>query len=396
MRVDFTAFTPINRENTIIRALFNGSHERKILSPAESINSLTVGSAHTDTATVKAHDPRLNPYATHLPSTYSSFGTGYRRSVKPDLIFTGGRLFHEAVGGAQRTIALEGSYSLEPPGNKVAAPGTLAGDLNKTNYCVGTSNSTALISRSAGMCYEVLEEIFDEQAPHINYEPFVVPLLKAMVVHGCSWENIESRVESALGLNDRRQVKNQVVRWSGYGIAHTDKVIECTDTRATLLGYGQLNEDQAHVFRLPIPPSLNGRRDCRRLTVTLAWVSPIAANTQKYRRASLWFDVGTTPFGGSRRDVEWTTTRRGTVQHEIFEGERILPFTDGESLEIKINCRRDAGSRLTSPIRYGLVVSLEVAKGIDIPIYNEIRTRITPPIQIRPGAPDTTRGAGRH
>jgi hypothetical protein len=197
-----------------------------------------------------------------------------------------------------------------------------------------------------------------------------------------------------LNLNNKKHLKNKIVRWYGYGIPEVNKVLECTENRATLLGYGQLNDDEAHVFHLPVPPSLNGRREWRRLTVTLAWLSPIAANTQKYRKASLWFDVGNDPIGASRRDVEYKTTRRGTVQHEIFEGERVLPFSDGEMLEIIVNCRKDAG-RFDTPIKYGLVVSLEVAEGVDIPVYNEIRTRIAPAIQIRPGSPDTARSAGR-
>jgi len=39
--------------------------------------------------------------------------------------------------------------------------------------------------------------------------------------------------------------------------------------------------------------------------------------------------------------------------------------------------------RMEEPATYGLVVSLEVAEGIDIPIYDEVRTRIAPTIEIR-------------
>ena len=47
-----------------------------------------------------------------------------------------------------------------------------------------------------------------------------------------------------------------------------------------------------------------------------------------------------------------------------------------------MNCREDAG-KIQSPIAYGLVVSLEVAEGVDIAVYNEVRTRISPAIQIQ-------------
>jgi hypothetical protein len=393
-RDEFNRLSPVERENVVVQALFNDSHKRKILSPAESINALTVGSAHHDTAPLIPQNHRINPYEVGIPSPYSSFGSGYRRSVKPDLLYPGGRQFYEASRGNQDTIILEGSISIEPPGIKVAAPGRLAGDLNKTIFCCGTSNSAALISRSASICYDNLNEIFESQAPGIDHQSYIVPLLKAMVVHGCSWGETEYRIESILDLHDKKQLKNKIVRWCGYGISEIDKVLNCTENRATLLGHGQLNDDEAHIFSLPFPPSLSGRREWRKLTITLAWISPISAGTQKYRRASLWFDVGSEPFGSSRADVELNTARRGTIQHEVFEGDQIMPFSDGEALEIKVNCRKDAGN-FNSPIKYGLVVSLEVAEGVDIPVYNEIRTRIAPPIQIRPGAPDTARGAGR-
>ena len=44
-----------------------------------------------------------------------------------------------------------------------------------------------------------------------------------------------------------------------------------------------------------------------------------------------------------RREVDWQAARRGTVQHEIFEGEMATPFEqDAESI-IQVNCRDDAG-----------------------------------------------------
>jgi hypothetical protein len=126
------------------------------------------------------------------------------------------------------------------------------------------------------------------------------------------------------------------------------------------------------------------------LTVTLAWLSPISASTQKYRTASLWFEMNNNGLAPTRRDADWRAVRRGTVQHEVFEGQKAEPFVDGDVLQIKVNCREDAG-KIQSPIAYGLAVSLEVAEGLDIAVYNEIKTRIMPAIQIQQ-ATDQDRG----
>jgi len=56
---------------------------------------------------------------------------------------------------------------------------------------------------------------------------------------------------------------------------------------------------------------------------------------------------------------------------------------DDTSLIIKINCRKDAAD-LLEPIKYGLAVTLEVAEGIDIAIYDEIQIKIRSTIPIQP------------
>jgi len=76
-----------------------------------------------------------------------------------------------------------------------------------------------------------------------------------------------------------------------------------------------------------------------------------------------------------RTDAYWQAVTRGTVQHEVLEGQRAVDFQDGDMIVIKVNCRADAGE-ITAPIRYGLAVSLEVAEGISLPLYEEIRNRL--------------------
>lgn len=144
------------------------------------------------------------------------------------------------------------------------------------SYGCGTSNATALISRAAGICYDSLQQIFNEQAAEVDPRAYEVPLLKAMLVHGCSWGDLGSRISDIHRTPENgRQFSALISRWMGYGMPQVDRVLNCTDQRATLLGFGQLSDGEAHVFRLPLPPSLGSRPEWRRLTVTLAWFSPI-------------------------------------------------------------------------------------------------------------------------
>ena len=127
---------------------------------------------------------------------------------------------------------------------------------------------------------------------------------------------------------------------------------------------------------------MSSQRVWRRLTITLSWVTPIFPNNQKYRGASLWFEANNGFIGVKREDADHNAVRRGTIQHEVFEGSEATPYIDGDNLAIKINCRADANT-FTKPIRYGLAVSLEVKENVDIAIYEEIRARIATVIQIQ-------------
>ncbi len=74
---------------------------------------------------------------------------------------------------------------------------------------------------------------------------------------------------------------------------------------------------------------------------------------------------------------------RGSVQHEILEGSDAVAFVDGNRFECKVNCSADAGE-LTGNVRFAVCVSLEVGIDSGIPVYQEIRDRIRPPVIIQP------------
>jgi hypothetical protein len=380
---EYDALTPEEREEAVVRAILHEGRLRRMLSPAEAINVLTIGAWHKDGVQNGHRDTRIDPYVNPLPSPVSPLGGGYRRSIKPDMLFVGGRQLYRKrfAGNDPGNIRLELADFLSPPGCNVAYPGT-PGILNSTAHCVGTSNAAALVTRFGVICYDELARVLADQAPEVQADSCIAPLLKALLVHGASWGELDVRLREIIGDNyDARSARNLLTRWIGYGVPDFTRAVECSGQRATVLGFGELDDGNAHVFRLPLPPSLAAKREWRRLTVTLAWFSPTMSSSQKYRVASLWYEADADDLSASRQAVDWQAARRGTVQHEIFEGDRAVPFADGDALVIKVNCRQEAG-KITSPVPYGLVVSLEVAEGIDIAIYEEIRSRIAVPIAI--------------
>lgn len=369
---EFEALPPIEKEKIILQSIIAGNRNRRIISPSESINCITVGALHKDSSMFYTTERRINPYITLLPGTYTAIGSGYRRSIKPDMVFEGGRqMFDYKINN--RSI-IEPKNFVSPPGHKVAFCGS---ELNNTAHIIGTSNSAALISRNGYFCYEILKDLFINIEIESVYYPI---LIKAMLTHGCSWNSIGDAIEQRLDLRGWREIKKTNNKLIGYGTPDIDKVKECSEQRATIIGFDKLREDAAHLYRIPLPPSLASQTINRKLTVTLAWFSPISPNTHRYRTSILWFEA-INIIANNRVDSDDKAVKRGTLQHEIFEGDQATPFIDGDFIQIKVNCSKDA-SNYTEAIPYALIVSLEVAEGVNLPIYQEIRDRIAIPIPV--------------
>ena len=76
-----------------------------------------------------------------------------------------------------------------------------------------------------------------------------------------------------------------------------------------------------------------------------------------------------------RQQADWRAVQRGTLQHEILEGEEAGVFVEGANLEIQVSCRADAGT-LEDEVPYALATTLEIAEELNVDIYDEVRTAV--------------------
>jgi len=364
--------------NLTMKKVHEDRRNRKMLSPAESINSITLGSIHADMSTIDNVGNRVDILPDpHLPSPISAHGLGYRNSIKPELYISGGRQLFHAINEKEYRV----SDSNLPPGQRTAASPISAGERNRCIHIVGTSNSAALASRAAAQIYEMLNSLMVEN--NTIDDNNIAVILKALLVHGASWGNSYSILDNILRTSDKSgNFKRTVARYIGYGVPDFQRVLGCTSQRATAIGYGKIKDDDKHDFRFPLPPSLSGVNEMRRLTITLAWFSPINAANRKYRKANLSFEPSIDSIGKTTRvDSDWQQVKNGTVHHEVFEGNSVVTYQDGEFLTVSVVCRSDAGS-LDEEVYYGIAVTLETAEGIELPIYEEIKERINIPISV--------------
>lgn len=383
-RNTLTGLTADARAALALVALTSESVDRRLLVPSEAMNALTVGAIHTDQAQPIVVPNRFDLFASGGLSPLSRIGHGFRRAVKPDILMSGGRaLYREQIPTNPAVTVVEAIKTSAAPGHRVAIPPLPGGTLSETGYSRGTSNAAAFASRAAVQAYEVVEALRAEvaEAPEAKFDAV---LLKALLVHGAHWGEWADRLLAQRPDFDWTAKKDFVTRWLGYGLVDVERGITCTAERATLLGVGELGADEAFVFSAPLPPSLAGKKAWRRLTITLAWLSPINPSHQGYRRAKLWVTPPQDQLRVKRSNsVHDKTALRGTVQHEILEGEYAVAFVDGDRFECKVNCAADAGE-LFSKVPFALCVSLEVAVGSGIPIYQEIRERIATAVGIQP------------
>jgi Subtilase family len=358
---------------------------RRLLSPAESVNALTVGAAHSDQSSQAPTDDRVEPFiSADLPSVISAIGSGVRRAVKPDILLPGGRQLvrlEPPAGDGRRLVTIP--PSTRAPGVRVAAPGTQAGVLDATVHATGTSVATALGGYQAGYLLDTLGSLRVLHGDAFPGEDLDVVLMKAALVHGARWGAARGLVDEVQQDLGRQRAREAVARLAGYGHATPERALVCHEQRATVIAAGRIADGDADVYRFPLPSSLNARAEHRRVTLTLAWLTPINPFHRGYRRAALTIEpLGFKDLLGDRADSDMYGARRGTVQHDVLEGRRAVPYAPGSALELAVSARADAGT-LDLAVPYAVIVTLEVAEGVALPIYEEIRQALRVPVAVR-------------
>jgi hypothetical protein len=380
-----------------LTAIRNSQAQRRPLSPAEAINAVAVGATHADNSQARERQHRVDLLPRDgLPSPIGTVSLGFQRALVPVVLMPGGRQLFVAPlmqNTAWAAFEPEGR-SVHPPGIRVAAPGHEPMHLDRTIHTRGTSNATALATRHAAQIYERLLSLRNDPGGDRWDDRHAASLLKMLLVHGASWGRAAAVIEEVFRDDILEQVGNDAKRaWQplgrlqasflGYGEVSPERALFCTDRRVTLIGWGTLATGDAHQFEVPLPEALSGLRLERRLIVTLGWITPVNFGHRKYRRAFLWFDPPETEFGlyEDREGVDKDIARRGTVQHQIYTGDKAIPVGENAVARIQVNCAEHAG-RWDEEVPYAFAVTLELAQPILASIYEQIREKVQARIRL--------------
>lgn len=368
----------------LLQHVFANRRHRRLLSPGESLNAITVGAVGIDQATtpIPANAKPL-PGRPDLPAAYSALGRGHRRSVKPDVLMAGGRQLYQRLPTADAPWTCLARHVV---GQLVAVPGNVA-SRTTTRLC-GTSNAAALTSRLAGLYAGTIADVIagSDNGEALANVPMAV-LLKALLVHTADWhdEAFAFTKEALADWVEPSRAKDELAGLLGYGALRGERGLGCSAERATAIGGGYIFKDTRVRHRLPIPASLHAFTGWRRVTVTLAWLSPVNAGSRKYRVARLGLDLpgeGNTPLRVKAAQVHSGATTRGTVQHVVLERPRTaVNVGSDEEFEFYVTCAEEGGN-LTEPVPYGLAASIEVQPGTGVAVYDEVQERLKPRVPI--------------
>jgi hypothetical protein len=276
-------------------------------------------------------------------------------------------------------------------GVKAARP--RAASITYEDFTWGTSVATALATRAAHLISDVVLD-GNNGSNHADVALDYLPLvLKALMVHGAKWGDkgeLLDHIFEPHGQGSHFPRRDDIARLLGYGVPDIQRVLDCTENRATLLGWGTILADQSLLYRIPLPPEIEGNVAVRDATVTLAWFSPVNARHKGYRMAALDLSAGSDEkhwIVDERVPTQPTdkAVARGTVIHERRRGDKAKVFVEDGHMLLRISCRAGAGA-LNEAVPYALAVSFEVAAAANIPVYERIRERLRTPVQPRPAA----------
>lgn len=364
---DVIAATGPARRRIILEAICRSQAGRRLLAPAEAVNAITVGAVHADGSPAAPQGYAVDPMdGLFSVSPISPTGSGYRRSIKPDLAASGGRVFFRDGITPQDAITFAGLTKIGP-GIKVATPTQF-----EETHIAGTSPAAVLMSRRAARLHDVVDQITVGITLTRQQK---VSAIKALLVHGTSVA---------------REAEHAPLAGSaafGNGIAARDLSDGCASNEAVVLYVGSIGANQEQELLFPLPNGLSVR-ETKRIDATLAWLTPTNWRHRQYRRAALAFvtPAGSIPKLETPNGVSYATSTRGatTVQRQTWELKKAFASGQGSNMSVRVKCYEQAGGLLGERVDFAVALSLWVAPTLGVDVYSQVRTQVESRVVVRP------------
>lgn len=390
---DFRTAQPVARRKAILKAIEAGKALRGMFTPAEAVNGLTVGAVHGDSSTATLPPNLVDPYGSfRTVNLMSGLGLGFAQAVKPDIVIPGGRQIAHPVVDAGN-LKIHGRRADAFFGLKAAAPDEVGGKTNLTRRSAGTSNAAALATRAGLLISDALDDAYEGDEVPWHKRKTAPAILKSLIAHSAHWGNVGEHLDEIYpptGTKNFYRRRENVTRFIGYGQSDINRIIAAGQNRITLLGEDVIRVGKRHTYRIPLPDDLSSRVEFRRVTATLAWLTPVKPQSSHYRaiglelvnnegRSQIWSGV-------DRASLQppLATAKRGTLLHAVYENEgTAVPFLAGSEFELNVQATSRLSGFTKFDVPYALAVTIEVAATLSTDIRTSLESRILPKIGVR-------------
>lgn len=390
-RTAFEDAEATDRSHGTLSALGRILADRRLFSPSETLNGLTVGACNVDA--VQPNDrlaarTNVDPYpALTMANPSSAHGPGFALSVKPDILMPGSRE-HLRVVRNDVHVEVNLARASRSAGLKVAAP-PRDGQENVDGYTGGTSAATALASRTCHRIHDALEAAYGDRFLQITHLQRAV-LLKALLAHPAKWpDDAAALIRAVIGPANKRlhtHQKDNIRRFLGYGLVEADDAVACAADRATFWAVGALAPETAATVTVPVPTAMGGRTQFHAVSATLAWFAPVSPGRKSYRSVKLKIlepaELGPLRLSADSNQPDSNQSGRGTLFKRFWSGGRAPAVTSDMAIDLVVQREPDQGVSIDEAVPFGLAVTVTMP-GV-LGIYDEVRARPGVAAPVRP------------
>ncbi|MBY5940403.1 S8 family peptidase [Halomonas sp. DP5N14-9] len=352
----------------------------KIIDPATSINSITVGSISREDKTFNSFRSEKSVEQVAIagkdePSPFTRSGFGAGGAIKPDFVEYGGNYYIDKYY-SNGTIPL--------PGDAILSEVVLNKDYHNGYYSKNNGTSFAA-PRIAHLAALIMNE----------YEKISANKVRAILGASSSIPNMSEEFYERASFNSKTDVFSLV----GYGLPNKNKALRSTDNSVVMISEDTIKVDEHQFYEVPIPDSffMSGRRAERRIIISLAYSSRVRSTRLSYKEVRIGFKVVEAEsmdevkevfvHKSEKENVSETPgffpssqlRRKGTLQvaekkYSIFNGRNKLK-NNKSKLFIVVTCQNEGWGEFLSE-DYALAIRMEDTYTEGVSLYKECKNII--------------------
>lgn len=365
--------------------------ECKLIEPANSVNSITVGALATSGQIINPNPEKINikPITDRGQlSTISRVGPGVLKSIKPDFVAYGG----------DRGIINDVMGNFNPVYNN-GLDKLLFNNNNDGLFCWdrGTSFAAPYISHIAAKILNEYPGISNNMIRSLIASSSSIP-------ETCEAIGEIETCNNEFKHNNNPNVKKLLHYSVGYGLPDVNKCITSNNSRVILMCDVKNNEDaikidQMHIYQIPLPEEFKSAKKSKKVIISLAY-NPKVRNTRlDYIGTKLDYRLIK---GKSREEVinifknqkgienipsiegvcdlsiGSNLRGNGTLQKAEFKFSRNYGFNN-EDLYLVVNCKKNWDN---APQKYAITAVLETEDN-DVKLYDLIKNRLNQNVKNR-------------